>query len=75
MTRSSGDTAGENGIGSTAYTALAHELVITTLRPQEKKKLTVVYNEGKVVSEKLEDYDGKDHGMITKFSPSKEILH
>jgi DNA gyrase subunit B len=74
MTRSSGDTAGENGIGSTAYTALAHELVITTLRPQEKKKLTVVYNEGKVVSEKLEDYDGKEHGMITKFSPSKEIL-
>lgn len=74
MTRSGGSTAGENGIGTTAYTALASELIVTTLRPQEKKKLTVVYREGKFIEEKLEKYDGKDHGLITQFKPSKKIM-
>lgn len=74
MTRAGGNTAGENGIGTTAYTALASELVVTTLRPQEKKKLTVVYREGKFIKENLEDYTGKEHGMITMFKPSKQIL-
>ena len=60
MTRAGGSTAGENGIGTTAYTALASELIITTTRPQEKKKLTCVYKEGKFIEEHEEEYDGKD---------------
>ena len=74
MTRSHGMTAGENGSGSTAYTAMSSELVVTSLRPQEKKKLTLVYREGNLIEEKLEDYTGKEHGMITMFKPSKKIL-
>lgn len=74
MTRAGGNTSGENGIGTTAYTALASKLIVISLRPQEKKKLTLEYEEGKLVSEKLEDYDGTDHGMITQFYPSEEIL-
>ena len=41
MTREHGASAGENGIGTTAFTALASELIVTTFRPQEKKKLTL----------------------------------
>lgn len=74
MTRTHGSTAGENGIGTTAFTALAAELIVTTLRPQEKKKLTIHYKEGELVEEILEDYNGKDHGLITSFKPSKKIL-
>lgn len=74
MTRAGGETAGENGIGTTAYTALASELLVTTIRPQEKKKLTLTYREGKFIEENLEKYTGSDHGMITKFKPSKKIL-
>lgn len=74
MTRSGGATAGENGVGTAAYTALASELIVTTLRPQEKKKLTVVYREGKFIEEKLEKYEGKEHGLITSYKPSKKIM-
>lgn len=74
MTRSHGASAGENGIGTTAFTALAKELVVTTFRPQEKKKLTIQYREGKLVNEKLEDYKEKHHGLRTYFRPSKKIM-
>lgn len=74
MTRSHGTTAGENGIGTTAFTALAAVLIVTTYRPQEKKKLTIEYHEGELVSEKLEDYTGSHHGLETYFKPSKKIL-
>lgn len=74
MTRSHGASAGENGIGTTAFTALSSELIVTTFRPQEKKKLTIHYKEGKLVDEILEDYDGKDHGLQTFFKPSKKIM-
>lgn len=74
MTRSGGETAGENGTGTTAYTAMASHLEVTTLRPSEKKKLTLVYENAELVSETLEDYDGDDHGLITTFAPSKKVL-
>ena len=74
MTRSSGFTAGENGAGTSTYTALARRLELESLRPQEKKKITLVYENGKLKSEKVEPYTGKEHGMKTKFWPSKKIL-
>ena len=74
MTRSGGNTSGENGIGSTAFTALSSFLEVTTLRPTEKKKLTVRYSEGKFIEEILEDYNGKESGLITTFKPSKTVL-
>lgn len=74
MTRSHGNTAGENGIGTTAFTALANKLIVTTYRPQEKKKLTLEYQEGQLVREELEDYHEKFHGLETYFKPSKKIL-
>lgn len=74
MTREHGASAGENGIGTTAFTALASELIVTTFRPQEKKKLTLHYKEGKLVDKQLEKYDGKEHGLRTYFKPSKKIM-
>lgn len=74
MTRSGGMTTGENGSGITTYTAMSSSLEVITLRPSEKKKLTVRYHEGELVDEILEDYDGDDHGLITTFSPSKKVL-
>lgn len=74
MTRAHGASAGENGIGTTAFTALSSELIVTTLRPQEKKKLTVRYKEGQFVEEICEEYKGKEHGLRTFFKPSKKIM-
>lgn len=74
MTRSGGMTAGENGTGTTTYTAMSSFLEVITLRPQEKKKLTIRYKEGELVDEVLEDYDGNDHGLMTFFKPSKKVL-
>ena len=74
MTRSSGSTAGENGTGTSTYTAMARRLEITSLRPQEKKKCNLIYENGVLKSKKVEPYDGPEHGMITKFWPSKTIL-
>ena len=74
MTRSNGMTAGENGTGTSTYTAMSSFLEVVTLRPTEKKKLTVQYQEGELVKELLEDYDGKESGLITTFKPSKKVL-
>lgn len=74
MTRSYGMTRGENGLGTVAFTAMSSELVVVSIRPTEKKKLTLIYREGELQSEQLEDYDGNDHGLIVTFKPSKKIL-
>lgn len=74
MTRAGGKTAGENGVGTTCVLALSSFLEVTTLRPQEKKKLTLRYREGILVDEILEDYVGSDHGLLTTFKPSKKVL-
>ncbi len=74
MLRAHGSTVGENGQGTTAYTALSSYLEVTTFRPQEKKKLTLIYKEGILVDKKLETYNGEHHGMFTKFMPSKKTL-
>lgn len=75
MTRENNNvTAGENGTGTTTYTAMSSELEVITLRPTEKKKLTIRYREGELVEEILEDYNGTDHGLITTFKPSRKVL-
>lgn len=74
MLRAGGETIGENGSGTALCTAFAHKLVVTSIRPQEKKKLTIEYNEGKLVSEKCEPYTGTEHGLINYFEPSKFYL-
>ena len=75
MTRSGGMTVGENGSGSTAYTAMASKLIVISHRPVEKKKLLLEYNEGKLVREELtENYTDSRSGMLTEFHPSKEVL-
>jgi DNA gyrase subunit B len=72
--RAGGNTSGENGTGTAVYTALASKLILTTLRPSEKKKLTLTYKEGELVDEKLEDYNGAESGMTTTYRPSMKIL-
>ena len=67
-------SAGENGAGSTITTALSSHLKLVSTRPQEKKRLTLVYKEGKLVEETLEKYTGDEHGMYTEFKPSKKYL-
>ena len=74
MERAGGYTAGENGVGTTCAVAMASELVAMTIRPSEKKTLTLVYRNGQLVDRKEEKYTGKDHGMIVTFSPSKKLM-
>jgi len=74
MTRTGGATSGENGVGSSCVLALSSVYEVMTIRPQEKKKLTLRYQDAELVDEKLEDYDGNDHGLFVKFTPSKKIM-
>lgn len=74
MTRASGMTAGENGTGTTTYTAMSSKLVVTTYRPNEKKKLLLEYKEGVLVKEELSEYHDKRSGLMTEFHPSKMVL-
>lgn len=67
-------SAGENGAGTTITCALSSYLKLVTTRPQEKKRLTLVYKEGELVEENLENYTGTEHGFYTEFKPSKYIL-
>lgn len=74
MTRSGGSTAGENGTGTSTYTAMARRLEVVSLRPNEQKKCTLIYENGELIDEKIEKYTGKEHGMRTKFWPSKKVM-
>lgn len=75
MTRSDHDaTSGENGVGTTCILAMSSYLEAISLRPQEKKKLTLRYKNTELVDEILEDYNGSEHGLTMTFKPSKKIL-
>lgn len=75
MTRANHNaTSGENGVGSTCILAMSSYLEVTTLRPNEHKKLTLIYKNAVLQDEILEDYKEKDHGLIVTFRPSKKIL-
>ena len=74
MLRAGGETVGENGSGTALATAFGGKLIVTSIRPNEKKKLTLEYHDGKLVNEKLEKYTGTEHGLINYFEPSKFYL-
>lgn len=74
MTRSGGSTSGENGTGTTLITAVASKLIVTSYRPQEGKKLTLVYEEGKLVESSFDKCDKDRRGLEMTFYPSKKIL-
>lgn len=74
MEKAGGETRGVNGAGSTCVLALSSYLKIVSMRSNEKKKLTLIYKDSIIADEILEDYDGKDHGLIVTFRPSKKAL-
>ena len=74
MLRAGGETVGENGSGTALATAFAGKLIVVSYRPQEKKKLTLEYHDGKLVDEKCEKYTGSEHGLSNYFEPSKVYL-
>lgn len=75
MTRSGhNQTSGENGAASTCMVATSSYLEVTTIRPNEKKKMTLIYKDAKLESETCEEYTGNDHGLIVTFRPSKRVL-
>jgi DNA gyrase subunit B len=74
MERSGGYTAGENGVGTTCAVAMGAMVKVVTIRPSEKKMLTLVWENGKLVSRKLEKYTGNDHGLTVTFMPSKKFM-
>jgi len=75
MTRSNGATRGENSLGgSTCLVALSSYFKSISTRPQEKKRLTLVYKNGSLDERILEDYNGNDHGLDVTFMPSKKIM-
>lgn len=74
MEKAGGETRGVNGAGSTCVLALSSYLKIVSMRANEKKKLTLIYKDSIIADEQLEDYDGKDHGLIVTFRPSKKAL-
>lgn len=74
MLRAGGETVGENGSGTALATAFGGKLIVTSIRPIEKKKLTLEYHDGKLIDKKLEKYTGNDHGLINYWEPSKFYL-
>lgn len=74
MTRANGYSAGENGTGTTTYTAMSSYLKVESFRPTEKKKMTIEYKEGVLINEKIEKYTGTAGGLRTTFVPSKKVL-
>lgn len=74
MEKAGGETRGVNGAGSTCVLALSSYLKVVSLRTVEKKKLTLVYKDATLVEENLEDYAGKEHGLIVTFRPSEKAI-
>lgn len=74
MERSGGYTAGENGVGTTCAVAMGAMVTVVTIRPNEKKMLTLTWEDGKLTERKLEKYTGKDHGLTVTFMPSKKRM-
>ena len=75
MEREGGATRGANGLGgSTCLVAFSSYFKAISTRPQEKKRLTLIYKEGVLVDRILEEYNGTEHGMDVMFKPSHQIL-
>jgi DNA gyrase subunit B len=74
MTRAGGATSGENGVGTTCALAMSSIMIVISSRPQEKKRLKVVYKNGEFDKEECEDNYTGPSGLFTKFYPSKKII-
>lgn len=75
MTRSNGATRGENSLGgSTCLLALSSYLKVVSTRPNEHKRLTLIYKEAELVDKILEEYDGNDHGLDVTYQPSRKVM-
>lgn len=75
MDRSGGTTRGANGVGgSTCLVAFSSYFKVVSTRPQEKKRLMLVYQEGVLTERTLEEYTGSDHGLDVIFKPSHQIM-
>lgn len=75
MTRSGGETSGENGTGTTLSVAMGRMLIATSSRPQDQKQLTLKYECGSLTERTLDDhYTGTDRGMDITFYPDKKVL-
>lgn len=75
MDRDGGETRGANGLGgSTCLVAYSSYFKAVSTRPQEKKRLTLVYKEAELVERTLEEYNGTEHGLDVMFRPSKQIM-
>ena len=66
------ETLGQNGTGTLAVCALAARAVITSYRGgTENIYKTIVFEEGKKVSEESGKCDSKKHGLSIRYIPSK----
>ena len=74
MTRAGGYTSGENGVGTTCALAMSSLFIVKSARPQEKKLMYLEYKDGKLVKEDIQEYKGKESGLIVSFYPSKKII-
>lgn len=74
MTRAGGMTKGENGTGTATFTAMAARLEVKTIRPTEHKTRTLIYKEGELVSDIVDEYYGNESGLVTIFEPSRKVL-
>lgn len=72
----SGNTAGEFGLGLTAVNALSDQFMIQTYRQVEKYIHTISFESGKKILDKKDPLksNGKQHGSIISFIPSKKFL-
>lgn len=69
---SSQGSAGENGTGMKACTALSEKFVVTVEREGQKCRLT--FKEGKKISKKVVDSETAEHGSTFSMIPSKMFL-
>lgn len=66
------DTLGRNGVGTLAINALAERAEVITYRGGTENKLkTIIFNEGKKVSEEVRPCDSSKHGLVVYYKPSK----
>lgn len=70
----SGTSAGENGVGLTCVNAMSKYFKLQVRAINEDNKYTLVFKEGKEVSDKCEKDKSGKHGTLVEFSPSQQYL-
>ena len=64
--------AGENGVGLTAVNAMSEYLKFIIYR--EGKRATILFEDGRITTNTIEDVSGNRHGTAVIFKPSEEYL-